>query len=330
MDHRLGRRALRRWLIWLLIGIVALVVLGVALAVLPRLLAPRSSFGNAADAVRAQHEERALILQGLGGLALLLGAYITWRQFQISREQLQLNLRATAQQLQATQDQLTVARQSQITERFTRAMDQLGSDQLVVRLGGIYALERIAKDSPADAGIIAGILCSYLRQHAPAPDTPTAGSDVPHLVARAPDVQAALTVLVRRAARPDDEEPLRLIGVDLRRADLTKADLAGADLEGAHLNWAWLPDARLDGADLNDADLSEANLAGASLKGVDLAGAVLHGAHLEGASLREAELGGAQLDGAVANEATTWPDGFEPRQAGVNVRRGHSSDWWRT
>jgi hypothetical protein len=34
-------------------------------------------------------------------------------------------------------------RQGQITERFTRAVDQLGSDSLNVRLGGIYALERV-------------------------------------------------------------------------------------------------------------------------------------------------------------------------------------------
>lgn len=35
-------------------------------------------------------------------------------------------------------------RQSQITERFTRAVDQLGNQQIDIRLGGIYALERIA------------------------------------------------------------------------------------------------------------------------------------------------------------------------------------------
>jgi hypothetical protein len=43
-----------------------------------------------------------------------------------------------------------VTQEQQITERFTRAIDQLGNDKLSVKLGGIYALERIAKDSPKD------------------------------------------------------------------------------------------------------------------------------------------------------------------------------------
>jgi hypothetical protein len=82
---------------------------------------------------------------------------------------MQDNLRATAAHLKAAQDQLVIAQEGQITERFTRAVDQLGSDQLVVRLGGIYALERIAMNSPRDAATIAEVLSSYIRQHAPWP-----------------------------------------------------------------------------------------------------------------------------------------------------------------
>jgi hypothetical protein len=81
--------------------------------------------------LRAQKEVRTTLLQGLGGAALLVGAYVTYRQLQTSRE-------------------------GQITERFTRAIDQLGSEHLDVRLGGLYALERIARDSPADRAIWMG------------------------------------------------------------------------------------------------------------------------------------------------------------------------------
>ena len=63
--------------------------------------------------------------KGVAGLLLVAGAVATWRQIQVSRE-------------------------GQITERFTRAIDQLGSAHPEVRLGGIYALERTAKDSPAN------------------------------------------------------------------------------------------------------------------------------------------------------------------------------------
>jgi hypothetical protein len=40
--------------------------------------------------------------------------------------------------------------EGQVTDRYTKAIEQLGSDKLDVRIGGIYALERVALDSPRD------------------------------------------------------------------------------------------------------------------------------------------------------------------------------------
>ena len=41
-----------------------------------------------------------------------------------------------------------LSRQGQVTERYANAIEQLGEDKLDVRLGGIYSLERVARDSP--------------------------------------------------------------------------------------------------------------------------------------------------------------------------------------
>src|SRR5215204_622336 len=83
-----------------------------------------------------------LLAQIAGGAALLFGLYFTWRRVEIS----QRTLDTQRQMLETQQDQ-------QITERFTRAIEQLGATddkegepKLEMRLGGIYALERIAKD----------------------------------------------------------------------------------------------------------------------------------------------------------------------------------------
>ena len=38
----------------------------------------------------------------------------------------------------------TLSREGQVTDRYTKAIEQLGSDKLDVRIGGIYALERVA------------------------------------------------------------------------------------------------------------------------------------------------------------------------------------------
>lgn len=175
-------------------------------------------------------------------------------------------------------------REGQITERFTRAVDQLGNkDALDVRLGGIYALERIARDSAADEDAIIEILSAYVHGHAPLAihrtistsprgsdqpestlvDQPTANvplapdpravanpgrrQKMPSLQTRAADVQAAVTVLTRRRV---DARPADLPLVDLRRANLQSADLRRANLENADLQEADSQTARLQCTDL--------------------------------------------------------------------------------
>ena len=72
------------------------------------------------------------ILAGIGATLLI---YAAIRQAQTA------NSRHTAQ----TEADL----QRRVTESFSKAIEQLGSDKLEVRLGGIYALERISQESPA-------------------------------------------------------------------------------------------------------------------------------------------------------------------------------------
>jgi uncharacterized protein YjbI with pentapeptide repeats len=284
----------------LLFCLLVLAIVAVAVFVLPTYLAPRSAFTSTGDAVRAQNDARGVMVQVAGGLVLLLGAYVTWRQLQLSREGMRQSMDATNAQLRAAQDQLTIAQESQLTQRFAQAVDQLGSEQIVVRLGGIYALERLGRNSAADAGMVAELLCSYIRQHSPrAADS----EEIPdHLELRAADVRAALFVLKKGTLLPEGDEPLRLLGTDLRLAGLDNARLAGADLEGSDLRWAWLRWACLDGADLSHADLRDA--------------------HLDGASLFGADLDRTRFEGAVASRETSWPEGFSPSAAGVIVVAG--------
>ena len=64
-------------------------------------------------------------------------------------------------------------REGQITERFTHAIDQLGNTGVDVRLGGIYALERIANDSPRDRETIFEVLAAFIRERSRAQDPST-------------------------------------------------------------------------------------------------------------------------------------------------------------
>jgi uncharacterized protein YjbI with pentapeptide repeats len=235
------------------------------------------------EGLKAQNEVRTTLLQGVAGTVLLVGVYFTWRQ-------------------------LHTAREGQITERYTRAIDQLGHSEVDVRLGGIYALERIARDSPADKSTIGEVLSAFVRNHAPwpprLPGQYEGGADidqVPELEVRTPDVQATLTVLGRGGYAPPAREGdpwLVITPADLRKATLSHGRLEGANLSGAHLEGANLMEAHLEGADLMDAHLERANLVGAYLRGARLSQAHLERAYLIGAHLESANLAGAHLEGA--------------------------------
>src|SRR5690242_8538811 len=150
--------------------------------------------------------------------------------------------------------QQALTERGQITERFGRAVDQLGSDKLDVRLGGVYALERLMHDSRADEPNIIEVLSAYVRDHpasAAGSHKKTSASTQPHLPT---DVQAALTVLGRR---PD---PAHHTGVDLTDADISGAQLRGVKFDRVDLTGANLTDANLSDAHLTRADLTGANL----------------------------------------------------------------------
>jgi hypothetical protein len=51
-----------------------------------------------------------------------------------------------------------------VTARYTKAIEQLGSGKLDVRIGGIYALERIAHNSPQDQPAVLEVLAAFIRE----------------------------------------------------------------------------------------------------------------------------------------------------------------------
>jgi hypothetical protein len=286
------------------------------------------------------NEIRTILIEALVGLAILAGAVVTWQQLQ-----------SNATLLKLTQDQ-------QVTERYRESVSQLGQDDVVVRLGGIYSLQRLAADSRLDQRSIYRVLADFIRMRSPWPPRPPTDKmrptrsinpmEIDSLRKRSPDIQQALSVI----SDPKRVVPFRplLVDVDLRGALLGSADLNEADLRNAHLDFADarvnpaarqltlhkadLRDATLTHAQLQDADLTEAKLQGADLteaklEGADLRNAFLDGAVLCRANLRDvpgdkrvgdAKVDGASFRGAVYDDKTTFPNGFDPE--GKGMRRG--------
>jgi Pentapeptide repeats (8 copies) len=213
------------------------------------------------EAHELQNSIRQTFMQAIGGAALLLGFFFT------------------AWTLRISQKTLRVTQEGHITERFTKAIEHLGDkEHLMIRLGGIYALERIARDSDKDHWPIMEVLTAYVRDTAPwipkeaqplpegqalvlqSPRMHTPASSTaegPALRSIPTDIQAILTVIGRRTRSPNREGKYRL---DLHNTDLRSANLREAHLEGANLREAYLEGASLAHAHLEGADLREAHL----------------------------------------------------------------------
>jgi hypothetical protein len=136
-------RRQRRWWAWALaclLGLAALAGIILALWKLPSSL--YGDFSNASADARLQAASgfRTALVAGLAGLAALGSLAMATRTYRLTQ-------------------------QGQITERYTKAIEQLGSDKLDVRLGGIYALERIAKDSRQDHPTVVEVLSAFVREH---------------------------------------------------------------------------------------------------------------------------------------------------------------------
>lgn len=178
----------------------------------------------------------------------------------------------------------------QITDRFNAAVTNLGSDTETIRVGGVYALQRIMQDSPRDRAAVIQVLAAFVREQAPRKDAAT--SRAAGFRAPAIDVQTALSVLDTRDLAADDGA-----SIDLDDTDLSNANLDDASLRNVTLNDADLSGADLFSTDLTDATLLEANLSNATMTDADLAGARLTGANLAGADLNHANLAAAGFSG---------------------------------
>lgn len=179
-----------------------------------------------------------------------------------------------------TMKALEMTREGQVTDRYSKAIEQLGSSDMGVRIGGIYALERVARDSDRDHPAVMEVLAALVRQHSHDP-SPRSGDTFASEFMIMADVQAAVSVLGHRNPAYDHGH------VDLQRADLT-----GADLRNARLEKAWLHEVNFTGADLSGANLAgailfEADFTRATLDGVDLTDVMLASAQLIDANLAQ-------------------------------------------
>jgi hypothetical protein len=266
-----------------------------------------------ADVANLQNEMRRTFLQVVGGAFALFALYLTFRR-------------------------VVVAEQGHITDRYTKAIEQLGAmkaenkPNVEVRLGAIYALERIAQDSPRDHWTIMEVLTAYVRQNAPAPVNAPTKTQNRDAIAKGPatEIQAILTVLGRRKIEHEREHGGQWL--DLRYCDLRGANFDGAHLEGASFDGAHLEGADFNGAHVEIVNFSEAHLGGALFIEAHAEEAVFDGAHMERACFLKSQIERAFFIGAHVEGAFFFGAHVEGawlvRAVGLAVEQFQYADGW--
>ena len=203
---------------------VVLITLGLiflSIAFLPSILLPQPADIPAIDdpAARVQaitafeqarNAVRTTLIQAIAGALIFVTAFVAWLQ-------------------------VRTARQGQLVDRFTKSIDQLGSEKIEVRLGGIYALSQLAENTRYRQPI-AEIFSAFLRSRSSDNDTKTSESKQRGVQV---DAQAVLDILIGQNLWGDaSRTALNLSGVAMQGAQLARAQLKGCVLRGSNPRWS--------------------------------------------------------------------------------------------
>ena len=269
---------------------------------------------KASERVNAISQLRIAIVQVLAATGAAIALIYTARNYQLSRR-------------------------GQVTDRFTKALERLGAEEMFLRIGGLLALEQIVQDSPDQANDASEVLQAFLKWQAGERIERITrkqnlktffrrySSSITPLHPWSPsvrdDVQVALTSITRPKSRVHANRHLsltnlnlcgaRLTGADLRSINFTDTDLSGSYVYDSDLTGAQLLESRavgiqflestLDGASFTLGDFTYANFNDCSMLLTEWEGATLAGADFQRCKLKGSSFKEANLSAAKFFEA---------------------------
>ena len=219
-------------------------------------------------------------------------------------------------QADAAHRQAVTAQQDLLNERYQRGAEMLGSEVLAVRLGGIYALERLATEYPASYYFqITRLLCAFVRHPTQDERSEVRRSKTGSLTPRE-DVETAA-----RSVSACHGRHLAVSDYSERRLNLTNSELAGANLSYTVLSGTFFDDTDLTSATMQFANLNDAQFSRTSLIGADLSNSNLSGARFLAAKLSNARLSFTEAPGAEfinADLSSAWLAGTDLSNASLS------------
>ena len=214
--------------------------------------------------------------------------------------------------------QAAIAHQGLSYDRYQKGAEMLGSTVLAVRLGGIYALQQLATENPAQ--FLRQVVRQYYAfvRHPPESKGGEASggkhkSEADSKTLRE-DVRAVMNVMDGFLSHPETIAVATGLWLDLRGADLSGADLSSIQL--SHV-------------DLSGTDLSRADLSGAWLDKAYVANASLRNADVSGTRFSQGKPFRARVRGLTQDqldEACADPE-YPPKIMGLVGRHGTPLQW---
>jgi len=249
-------------------------------------------------------------------------------------------------QAKAATEQARVALENHITGIFSKSVELLGLvreiktasadgvpivrslPNLESRLGALYSLERLLRESEKDQRTILETLCAYIRENSPlqlSADKKEAekayDSKICPALTKRNDVQAAVTIVGRRpetlrmrSQREGwnlDFRDTNLAGYDFSKLNFDRSDFSGSFLNDAKMTSASFANSAFLHTNLSGADMTDSNFQAstfekctvkkARLKGTDFSFTRITQTDLREASVDSFNICGANLEGAFSS-----------------------------
>lgn len=163
------------------------------------------------------------------------------------------------------------ANERRTIELYSQAVEQLGSEKAPVRLGALYALERLAQHSVDQRSAVMNVLCAYLRMPyfaAGHDDCETVAGSIwqgnyrEELQEREVRLVAQRMVVYHLQPGQSRRRPSRTYWSNIDEIDLTGARLIDFNFDGCMVNWAVFDKARFVG----EASFEELSACGLSFR----------------------------------------------------------------
>ena len=202
--------------------------------------------------------------------------------------------------------------QGLITDRINKAIERLNTNDknglpiIEVRLGALYALERIAQDSIRDHIQIMDILCAYVKTNSPLPKKATPPSK---------DIQVAVKIIGWRGNGIEGKKRLRkekqkkyfidlsycdLNGLIFNKMDLSRALFYYSNFDKAKFYETTMKSARFDYAELNDVRIEKTDITNGSFRSAEIIHSLFSVSNLTNASFFQANLSKSYIGNRVS------------------------------